>query len=71
MLRCCGGCQSSLLSCLTCEMAPDLQIVRDHSQPDPALEAIPAAVATAIQSVSSFQRADATFAAGPPTLALV
>lgn len=39
---------------------PDLhQVVRDHSQPDPALEAIPAAAATVIQSVSSFQRADA------------
>ena len=44
------------------------QIVRDDAQADPAVHAGDAMVATAAQTVATFEHTDATFAADAPAL---
>ena len=47
------------------------QVVRNHSEPNPTLDAILPRIEAAIQTMPALQYTDASFAAGPPTLALL
>src|SRR2546426_4002617 len=46
--------------------AEDVEVVRNHAEPDPALHSTHAAIATPRQSVPVLEDADSAFATGPP-----
>jgi hypothetical protein len=46
------------------------QIVGDHAQSDPSFHAIVAAIATAIQAMTTLEHTDPSFAPCPPSLRL-
>jgi hypothetical protein len=54
---------------LQCQTAPDLDnVVREHPKANPSLHTFKASVPASIQSMTTLQYADATFASSPPAL---
>ena len=70
-MRCLKICAADLLDGLTFHCAADIdEVVPDHTESDPALHSSISSVPAAGKPVPPLDHADASFASGPPLLAV-